>query len=92
MLTHQFVLVETDEGYILTVEKNKKQLLMQSCKTSEATSLPVVVEQTLGVKRKNPSTLQRICIDANPKHCTVKDVVLWIQETGIGDENFSHSV
>ena len=98
MLTHHFVKVDTDKNYSLVLEKNKKCIQIQSCETSAESSPAVVVARTLGVKRgvmqgvkrNRPSTLQVICIDANPKDCSVGDIVRWIYETGTGDLNLNH--
>ena len=93
MLTHHFVQAETDGGYTFTIEKNKKGILFQSCRTSEASSPAVVVKEKNGERRNRSKTRQIIYIDENPKPYTVADVVMWIHATGTyRRSNYIHSV
>ena len=79
MLTHQFVSVETDNRYLVTLEKNKNYVVVQSCEYCE-TKVPVVLEYCNGKKRKRRSSRRKIATDAKPKKCSILDIIKWICE------------
>ena len=87
LLTHHFIEVETDNGFIFTFEKNKSGILIQSSRSQLEDSMQpnrrtIVQEFNDGKKRKRLDTVKLISIDLRPKRCYIADIVKWIHENG----------
>ena len=82
MMTHHIIKVETDNNYLFTFEKNKEDVVVQSCKLLEAHVPPPVLNFTHGIKRKRRRTRKEIAKDVKPTKCSIGDVIKWICESG----------
>ena len=79
MLTHHVIKVETNNGFFFTFEKNKENVVVQSCKSAKI-KFPRVLEYCNGTKRKRYHSMKEIAEDKNPTRCSILDITKWICE------------